>query len=44
MMMKELILSNKKRRGICMYYKEHLTIIKREDLCTLNECLVTELE
>ena len=26
-----------------MYYKEHLPIIKRDDLCTLKECLVTEI-
>ena len=26
-----------------MYYKEHLPIIKRNDLCTLKECLVTEI-
>ena len=24
-----------------MYYKEHLPIIERDDLCTLKECLVT---
>ena len=35
--------SNKKRGGVCMYYKEHLPIIKRDDLCTLKECLVTEI-
>ena len=35
--------TNKKRGGVCMYYKEHLPIIKREDLCTLKECLVTEI-
>ena len=33
--------SNKKREGVCMYYKEHLPIIERNDLCTLKECLVT---
>ena len=36
--------SNKKRGGDCMYYKEHLSIIKRDDLCTLKECLVTEIK
>ena len=35
--------SNKKRGGVCMYYKEHLPIIKRDDFCTLKECLVTEI-
>ena len=27
-----------------MYYKQHLSFIKRDDLCTLKECLVTEIE
>ena len=35
--------SNKKRWGVCIYYKEHLPIIKRDDLCTLKQCLVTEI-
>ena len=35
--------SNKKRGGVCMYNKEHLPIIKRDDLCTLKECLVMEI-
>ena len=26
-----------------MYYKEHLPIIKRDDLCSLKECLVKEI-
>ena len=35
--------SNTKREGFCVYYKDHLPIIKRKYLCQLNECLVTEL-
>ena len=35
--------SIKKRGGVCMYYKEHLPIIKRDDFCTLKECLVTDI-
>ena len=35
--------SNKKGEGVSMYYKEHLPIIKRDDLCTLKECFVTEI-
>ena len=31
------------RGGVCIYYKDHLPIIKRNDLCQLHECLVTEL-
>ena len=26
-----------------MYYKEHLPVIKRDDLCNLSECLVLEV-
>ena len=35
--------SNTKRGGVCIYYKDHLPIIKRNDMCQLHECLVTEL-
>ena len=42
-LLREDHLNNKKRGGVCMYYKEHLPIIKRDDLCTLKECLVTEI-
>ena len=35
--------SNKKRGGVCMYYKEHLPITKRDELWTLKECLVMEI-
>ena len=30
------------RRGeVCIYYKEHIPLIKRDDICTLGNCLVT---
>ena len=32
-----------KRRGVCMYFKEHLQILRRDELCNLPECLVTEI-
>ena len=35
--------NNKKRGGVCIYYKEHLPVIKRDELCNLNECLVLEI-
>ena len=35
--------SNTKRGGVCIYYKDHLPIIKRNDLCQLHECMVTEM-
>ena len=35
--------SDSKRGGVCIYYKEHISLIKRDDLCTLDNCLVTEI-
>ena len=35
--------SNAKRGFVSSYYKDHLPVIKRNDLCQLHECLVTEL-
>ena len=35
--------SDSKRGGVCIYYKEHIPLIKRDDICTLNNCLVTEI-
>ena len=35
--------SNTKRGGVCIYYKDHLPIIKRDGLCQLHEYLVIEL-
>lgn len=35
--------SDTKRGGICVFYKEHLPIIRRDDLCTLSECIVIEI-
>ena len=35
--------SNTKRGGVCLYYKEHLPIIRRDDISNLQECLVTEI-
>ena len=32
-----------KRGGVCMYFKEHLPILRRDDLCNSPECLVTEI-
>ena len=36
-------LSNTNRGGVFIYYKHHLPIINRNDLCQLHEFLVTEL-
>ena len=33
-----------KRGGVSIYYKDHLTIRKRKNLCQFHECLVTELK
>ena len=35
--------SDSKRGGVCIYYKEHIPLIKRDDICTLGNCLVTEI-
>ena len=35
--------SNSKHGGVCFYFKEHLTLIRRNDLSILQECLVTEI-
>ena len=32
--------SNTKRGGVCLCYKEHLPIIRRDDTSNLKECLV----
>ena len=34
--------SDSKRGGVC-YYEEHIPFIKRDDICTLDNCLVTEI-
>ena len=34
--------NNNKRGGVCMYFKEHLPILRHGDLCNLPECLVTK--
>ena len=35
--------SNSKRGWVCIYFKEHIPLIKRDDICTLDNCLVTEI-
>ena len=35
--------SNTKRGGVCLYYKEHFPIIRRDDISDLQDCLVTEI-
>ena len=32
-----------KKDGVCIYRKEHILLIRRDDLCTLDNCLVTEI-
>ena len=34
---------NSKRGGVCLYYKEYLLFIARNDISCMQECLVTEL-
>ena len=35
--------SDSKKGGICIYYKQRIPLISRDDLCTLDNCLVTEI-
>ena len=35
--------SNSKKGGVCIYYKEHISLIKWDDICTQDNCLVTEI-
>ena len=35
--------SDSKGGGVCIYYKEHIPLIKRDDICTLDNCSVTEI-
>ena len=36
--------NDNKRGGVCMYYREHIPIVKRDDISPLQECLVTEVK
>ena len=36
--------SDSKRSGVCIYYKEHIPLIKRDNICTLDNCLVMEIQ
>ena len=35
--------SNTKKGGVCIYYKDVLPLIKKDDITDLKECLVTEI-
>ena len=35
--------SGLKKGVVCVYYEEHVPVIRRGNLCTLNNCLVTEI-
>ena len=35
--------SDSKKGGVCIYYKEHIPLIRRDDLCMLDGCLVIEI-
>ena len=36
--------SDTKRGGVCIYYKEHLPFVRRDDIKILDECLVGEIK
>ena len=33
-----------KRGGVCIYYKWHIPLTKQDDICILDNCLVTEMK
>ena len=35
--------SDSKRGGVRIYYKEHIALVKSDDICTLDNCLVTKI-
>ena len=35
--------SHSKGAGVCIFYKKHIPVIKRDDFCTLDNCLGTEV-
>ena len=36
--------SNTKTEDVRMFHKDYLLLIRRDDLCTLSECIVTEIK
>ena len=36
--------SNTKRGGVCIYYKEHLPFVRRDDITNLDECILGEIK
>ena len=42
-LMKSVHRSGSRKGGVCVYYKEHTSLIKRDDTCTLDNYLVTEI-
>ena len=35
--------SSDSKKGVCIYYKEHTSLIKQDYICTLDNCSVTEI-
>ena len=35
--------SDLKKGEVCIYYKEHIPLIKHDDICPLGNCLVTKI-
>ena len=36
--------SNLRRGGVCLYFKDYLSLVRRSDLTSLDECLVCEIQ
>ena len=35
--------SDSKKGGVCICYKQRIPFIRRDELCSLNNCVVTEI-
>ena len=35
--------SDSKKGGVCIYYQERMSLIKCDDICTQDNCLVTDI-
>ena len=35
--------NDSKRGSVCIYYKEHIPLVKQDDICSLDTFLVTEI-
>ena len=36
--------SNTRKEAVCMFYKDYVPVIRRDDLCAFTECIVTNIK